>query len=57
MLVWVQYEAAALRLEQLNAHAGNVEEGVVGRIGTACAMVLGKFPSRKARENAVMIIH
>jgi hypothetical protein len=55
-LVSVQYEEAAFRLEQLKAHAGNVEEGVVGSIETACAIIFAGFESRSNRERSVAVV-
>jgi hypothetical protein len=56
-LVWVQYEAAALRLSQAKAHAGNAEVGVVGRIERTCATIWLIFEKRSRREiDAVVII-
>jgi hypothetical protein len=55
-LVWVQYEEAAFRLEQLKAHAGNVEEGVVGSIETACAIIFAGFENRSNRERSVAVV-
>jgi len=52
----VQYEAAALRLLQAKAHAGNVEEGVVGRIRTVCATIWLIFEKRSRREIDAVVI-
>jgi hypothetical protein len=50
----MQNEAAALRLEQPKAHAGNVEEGVLGMIETACERILGRFARRSRSEDEVV---